>query len=224
MSEYYGVIRSANSLQHHGIKGQKWGVRRFQNPDGTLTAAGKKRADKLKARTMAVIEDGASKYKTANKKLDAAMADCLTGEQMMDDLNRPYPNRSTKAAELGLKALEKHDPKLLTPLYTDDRSIEDLEKHGRRRYQKDSDNYEWFLLEDQTPGMPEIADMIERGYSAKQCSKMIDIVEANYRLNDASISNKHHYGAAFTISVGNYNDSLKQFAKTCEQIKRSKNE
>ena len=29
-------------LIHHGIKGQKWGVRRFQNADGTLTAAGKK--------------------------------------------------------------------------------------------------------------------------------------------------------------------------------------
>lgn len=32
-----------NELYHHGIKGQKWGVRRFQNPDGTRTAAGKKR-------------------------------------------------------------------------------------------------------------------------------------------------------------------------------------
>ena len=30
-------------LSHHGIKGQKWGVRNFQNPDGSLTAKGRKR-------------------------------------------------------------------------------------------------------------------------------------------------------------------------------------
>ena len=30
-------------LAHHGVKGQRWGVRRFQNPDGSLTSAGAKR-------------------------------------------------------------------------------------------------------------------------------------------------------------------------------------
>ena len=33
----------SNDLQHHGIKGMKWGVRRYQNNDGSLTPAGKKR-------------------------------------------------------------------------------------------------------------------------------------------------------------------------------------
>lgn len=32
-----------NELYHHGIKGQKWGIRRFQNRDGTLTQEGRKR-------------------------------------------------------------------------------------------------------------------------------------------------------------------------------------
>lgn len=32
-----------NYLTHHGVKGQKWGVRRYQNKDGSLTPKGKKR-------------------------------------------------------------------------------------------------------------------------------------------------------------------------------------
>lgn len=43
------IIRTTNGeLYHHGIKGQKWGIRRFQNTDGSLKSAGKKRYDREK--------------------------------------------------------------------------------------------------------------------------------------------------------------------------------
>lgn len=35
-------------LSHHGILGQKWGIRRYQNPDGTLTEEGKRRLDRYR--------------------------------------------------------------------------------------------------------------------------------------------------------------------------------
>jgi hypothetical protein len=51
-------------LYHHGIKGQRWGVRRFQNYDGTLTAKGK--AKELKT---------AGQYKRALNRIDQGLAE-----------------------------------------------------------------------------------------------------------------------------------------------------
>ena len=47
-------------LVHHGIKGQRWGVRRFQNEDGSLTSAGKKKYN--------VNEDGTVNMKDSYRK------------------------------------------------------------------------------------------------------------------------------------------------------------
>lgn len=44
MSTYYvGDMPFSSDLYHHGIVGMRWGIRRFQNADGTLTPAGKER-------------------------------------------------------------------------------------------------------------------------------------------------------------------------------------
>ena len=60
-----------NELKHHGILGQKWGVRRFQNPDGSLTPAGMKR------RAQQIDKDNAKFLKkygdTINKKVEKAV-------------------------------------------------------------------------------------------------------------------------------------------------------
>lgn len=37
------IYHYGTSLYHHGIQGQRWGIRRYQNPDGTLTEEGKRR-------------------------------------------------------------------------------------------------------------------------------------------------------------------------------------
>ena len=42
-------------IAHHGIKGQKWGVRRFQNADGSLTKAGKERYNEQNSRNIAKL-------------------------------------------------------------------------------------------------------------------------------------------------------------------------
>lgn len=44
MNYYIGTEPFSSELYHHGVKGMRWGVRRYQNEDGTLTSAGRKHA------------------------------------------------------------------------------------------------------------------------------------------------------------------------------------
>lgn len=42
MSDYYIAVPHDDYVVHHGVEGQKWGVRRYQNLDGSLTPEGKR--------------------------------------------------------------------------------------------------------------------------------------------------------------------------------------
>ena len=72
-SKYYVT----DELYHHGILGQKWGVRRYQNPDGSLTAEGEKRYNKL-SKKIAKQERNIAKWQ---KKVDNKSGTYLRAEK-----------------------------------------------------------------------------------------------------------------------------------------------
>lgn len=78
MSNIYGYdnLLSDDSLQHYGVKGQKWGVRKYQNPDGTLTDLGRKRygGEKAKRYKQAEIDLATRRRDKAISKHDTTKA------------------------------------------------------------------------------------------------------------------------------------------------------
>lgn len=86
-----------NVMQHHGIKGQKWGVRRFQNADGSLTAAGKQRVSEIKKRT-----DSKNRGTLTNAQLKAKI-ERLQMEKQLRELTNQEVNSGKVYAQKILK-------------------------------------------------------------------------------------------------------------------------
>lgn len=132
-------------LQHHGIKGQKWGVRRFQNPDGSLTPAGKKRASKeyekaAKAVTSKLAKNQTRMYVDAYNKaadyMNGGGIDRYNAEQRKkygDDYAKRDGYTEDYYREFD-KVLTKHMNKKLNDFYSTDASVakahEIVEKYG----------------------------------------------------------------------------------------------
>lgn len=56
-------------LYHHGIKGQRWGVRRYQNPDGSLTPAGVRRYGTVENFNRSITKKGVIQYTKDKRKM-----------------------------------------------------------------------------------------------------------------------------------------------------------
>ena len=88
-------------LQHHGTKGQRWGVRRYQNKDGSLTPAGRKRygkeMDKLKAEEQKLkaekkVLDNKKKTQAKFDKLDEKKAKLEAEKKALKEEKKKFKN------------------------------------------------------------------------------------------------------------------------------------
>lgn len=107
MIKYY----ISNTLSHHGIVGQKWGIRKYQNEDGSLTAAGRERygVSKRRERKANKIEAKINKKLAKSKAYDDKI---LRGREKTRAIkNERYDRKidkikSTTNDELAIKKLE----------------------------------------------------------------------------------------------------------------------
>lgn len=136
------------TLEHWGIKGMKWGFRRFQNKDGSLTAAGRKRysdsagggkstsaSNKLKSKSSSgksgsksssssEESDGVTKYfvrKKPSQMTDeelTASINRLALEKRYNDLLPKFPEEAQKQKSLGRRFFEKTRDDVVIPALT----------------------------------------------------------------------------------------------------------
>lgn len=103
-----------NTLSHHGIKGQKWGVRRFQNSDGSLTDEGKRRYNKAAYEeivTRTALGRSVSKGKLVNEIVDDISPYYLKVKKSIDRYNKESDKvRQTETYKKELLK-ERTDPK-----------------------------------------------------------------------------------------------------------------
>ena len=117
-----------NYLQHHGILGMKWGVRRYQNKDGSLTAAGKKRVAKLDAEREALTGkksnsgDPAPKKRTIHDVPDDELRKMVERRRMENDylsLTKHIQELTPKRVSKIKKFVHYMGDKVIVPSVTD---------------------------------------------------------------------------------------------------------
>lgn len=85
-----GSFVAEDELYHHGIKGQKWGIRRYQNPDGSLTAAGKKRhnSDNVNKMSNEELRQKVNRMNNEQRYIELTKSSSSSVSKVADDVER----------------------------------------------------------------------------------------------------------------------------------------
>ena len=122
---YYIRPMRSDELYHHGVKGQKWGLRRFQNSDGSLTAKGREhyRVDATGskiARAVFNTEIGQRRavrmnkgYRQDKKEIKNAYKEAVQKIKSKNE-NKPQTRETKKATKEALKELKKQKKENIT--------------------------------------------------------------------------------------------------------------
>lgn len=102
----YNMTSSSKVLMHYGIKGQKWGIRRYQNEDGSYTPAGRKRMQKQVDRIVAKQRSRGVRRSTAHTSNQWKVIDKSSKEYASDVT---LANKWTKAFKAGKGSEEWKD-------------------------------------------------------------------------------------------------------------------
>lgn len=102
-------MRYESELYHFGIKGMKWGVRRYQNKDGSLTSAGKKRYSKeYKKQAEKVTQDIRNNLGRLSDEANVEVAERFNREQERK-YGKNYMDRDEYALEFDEAYINNYD-------------------------------------------------------------------------------------------------------------------
>lgn len=106
MNYYIGTEPFSSELYHYGVKGMRWGVRRYQNDDGTLTKAGRKRYGyNLDPNDKSRVNIARIRKGEARRRLDVAKRNNNTNNTRIAELQGRV--KAAKRAEQLAKSIDK---------------------------------------------------------------------------------------------------------------------
>lgn len=187
-----------NELYHHGIKGQRWGVRRYQNDDGSLTSAGRARY---------LIGDGQS-AKSIQKSLNRADQEAAYAigrinknskleSKLRNKAQKIVGKATSKDGDINLSDRQKKKLGKLTDKAQNAIKAEEIARMDLKKIESD----QWKLM----------GKAAEQGYSVLTTPKYRQTVTTGRQMADyllfgaigAGIKEASEYGSGGTVTKGN---------------------